>query len=250
MTDIDKNCLSYWFPLIEVAGLPVPETRIVRAGMDLTPMLDGQTVKGVSGFLDELAKAADEFGYPVFLRTGHGSGKHDWSRTCYVTAPGQLGQHVYNLVEWSCTVDIAGLPTNVWAVREMLPTTPFFTAFRGMPICREFRVFVDGPEIVCVHPYWPREALVEGFPSRAVHRGQHFRDLPEDFAKLYESLCVLPRYARARVAEMASRAGEYLGGKWSVDLIETERGWYLTDMAEAHRSFHWDGCPHSQERKS
>lgn len=248
MSDINKTCLSYWFPKIEAAGLPVPKTRIVRTGLDLTPMLEGETVEGVSGFLDELGVAAEVIGYPVFLRTGHGSAKHEWLTTCCVSCPSDSAFHVHNLVEWSFIVD---LPTDVWAVREMLPTKPLFTAFRGMPICREFRVFVDGPEVVCVHPYWPREALLKGFPMCGKGwSGSPLLEVPEEFYLLYESLCVLPRHARARVAKMASRAGSTLGGKWSVDLIETERGWYLTDMAEAHRSFHWEGCPEAQRLES
>ena len=244
---MDKNCLSYWFPRIKAAGLPVPETRIVRTKVDLTP-LDGLP-PGSSEFLSRLSEAADAIGYPVFLRTGHGSGKHEWTRTCCVTEPKQLGQHVYNLVEWSCMVDMAGLPTNVWAVREMLPTTPLFTAFRGMPICREFRVFVDGPEVVCEHPYWPPKALVQGFPRKqSVQWGldEDIRQLPENFDRLYWDLCSLPEGDRRKVTQLASLAGAVLGGKWSVDVLETKRGWYLTDVAEADRSFHWDGCPHAE----
>lgn len=32
---------------------------------------------------------------------------------------------------------------------------------------------------------------------------------------------------------------------WSVDVLETRRGWFVTDMAEAARSFHWPGCEHA-----
>ena len=33
-----------------------------------------------------------------------------------------------------------------------------------------------------------------------------------------------------------------MGGHWSVDILETERGWYVTDMALAPRSWHWPHC--------
>ena len=29
ITNPDENCLSYWFPKIQAAGLPVPETRYI-----------------------------------------------------------------------------------------------------------------------------------------------------------------------------------------------------------------------------
>ena len=38
------------------------------------------------------------------------------------------------------------------------------------------------------------------------------------------------------------------GGRWSVDVLETERGWFITDMAQAHVSHHWEGCPVNEER--
>lgn len=243
MSGIDKNCLSYWFPPIEAAGIAVPETRIVRTELDLTLLIENGLMRGsprgtgVSDFLGDLRRAADLIGFPVFLRTGHGSGKHHWVNTCYVAEAGCLGDHVHNLVEWSCTVGTFGLPTNVWAVREMLPTSPVFTAFRGMPICREFRVFVDGPEVVCIHPYWPELALLDGFRPL---------EEPDGFNKKYRAMCDLRKEEREEIGLMASVAGKTLGGKWSVDLIETERGWYLTDMAEAHRSYHWEGCPEAK----
>ena len=40
--------------------------------------------------------------------------------------------------------------------------------------------------------------------------------------------------------ELASQAGKACGGQWSVDLLETDRGWYITDMAEAVKSYGYD----------
>jgi len=230
--------------VVQAAGLPVPETLIVWPESDLTPLVDGKGVSGFGRFVKDLSGAAKAIGYPVFLRTGWGSGKHDWLDTCYVTREADLAQHVCNLVEWSACAGVMGLPTDVWAVREMLPTEPFFTAFRGMPICREFRVFVDGPEVVCMHAYWPRGALVEGFPMEpGADRKGTARGVPDGFDQAYKSLCGLCTAERDDILEIASCAGRAVGGAWSVDVLDTRRGWYLTDMAEASRSFHWDGCP-------
>lgn len=231
MSRID-NCLSRWFPLIKAAGLPVPETRIIRTDLELARLAYGEEVDPVrkKAFQRRLAAAATAIGYPVFLRTGQTSGKHYWTDTCFLTCEDDLPSHVYELVEFSCMADLMGLPLGVWVVREMLPTKPFFTAFKGMPICREFRLFVDGPEIVCVHPYWPLEAF------------EPCRDLPENFRELHTSMCELSEAERDELCELASRAGLAVGGRWSVDLLETTRGWYLTDMARAETSYHWPGC--------
>lgn len=37
----DRNCASSWLPLIQAAGLPTPDTRIVTGPGDLWRLLDG-----------------------------------------------------------------------------------------------------------------------------------------------------------------------------------------------------------------
>lgn len=92
-----------------------------------------------------------------------------------------------------------------------------------MPACREFRFFVNDAEIECWHPYWPEEALEQGGAGEC-----------------YEALCEVEDQGPLR--KLARAAGFAVGGRWSVDILETERGWYVTDMAEADRSYHWEGC--------
>lgn len=230
----DKTCMSYWFPKIKAAGLPVPRTtmldmpedalRAIYNVFDMLPVGDE-----AEPFFEKVMAVAEDMGFPVFLRTGHTSGKHDWSRTCFVEIRKQIPSHVIALVEFSGLVDFVGLPVNVWAVREFLPTKPVgrCDAYHGMPVCKEFRFFVNGGEIECFHPYWPDKALEQG------------RFVPKDGFEL-EDLYATDDEAALR--EIASSAGLAVGGRWSVDLLETENGWYVTDMAEAEKSFHWEGC--------
>ncbi len=225
----DPNCLSYWFPRIEAAGLPVPETKIVRAAMDLTPLCDGQTPDGWKEFLSELMAAGETVGYPCFLRTGHGSAKHDWDKTCFVSKKEDFGQHVYNIVEWSGCVDIVGLPTDVWAVRQWIQTWPEFYAFRGMPITREFRVFATDGHIDCIHPYWPQDAIRE--PTA------------EDWQERLKRMSRLTAPGERHLRDLAQRATSAVPGAWSVDCLQDRTGsWWLTDMAESDLSWHWPDC--------
>ena len=63
---------------------------------------------------------------------------------------------------------------------------------------------------------------------------------------------IVPNGRRGTMAELrnlASAAGKAVGGEWSVDILETRRGWYITDMAEAYKSWHWKDCPNNLERK-
>jgi hypothetical protein len=236
---MDKTCLSYWFPLLRDAGLLVPRTEIIDAGEEwheMTGVLDGGDEKSMKPFnkvVTAIRQAAEKIGYPVFLRTGQGSGKHSWKDTCYLTDAALVPQHVFNLIEWSAMVDMMGLPYRYWCVREMLPTIPhgICPRYGNMPVCKEFRFFAgstnDGLGYVkCAHPYWPHESLVQGG-----------FDMP---ASLYDMLCYMTN--QPLLYAMARKSASVIGGEWSIDFLETERGWYLTDCAEAAKSFHWPGC--------
>lgn len=236
--NIAPTALSYWFPKIEAGGLPVPRTRIIRmpeaAQKELRATFDGNDAgnAALAPFYAEIASAA--FAFPMFLRTDHTSGKHNWDETCYVRDRESIGQHVWSIVEFSEMAGIMGLPWDTWAVREMLPTLPFGACkyYGNMPICREWRVFVENNRIICHHPYWPEHALFEG-------------KAPADLD--YEAFTRLTDADRDAVLGLASRAGAAAGGAWSVDILETQRGWFVTDMAEAHKSWHWLNCVHAGE---
>jgi hypothetical protein len=231
---MDKTALSYWFPKIEAAGIPVPRTKILRmpkaAQASIWKWFDGEAGDGSEKpFIEELKTAANEMGFPCFLRTDYTSGKHDWDRCCFLKSADQVVQHVYNLAEHSEIVDMMGLPWDVWVVREFLPTLPFGSCptYGGMPLCREFRFFVDDGKVRCWHPYWPAEALERGGAEAVDHA----------------ALCKMDD--EAALTALAEAAGRAVGESWSIDILETRRGWYVTDMAEARKSFHWEGCPHA-----
>ena len=231
----DKTALSFWFPKVLAAGLPVPKTAIVEmpeaAHYAVGATLWGEQVDAapIEAFLTDLRAFAADFGAPFFLRTDHTSGKHYWDTACFVSDLEKLGDHVFAISEFSEICDMFGLPRRNWVVRELLPTMPVGTCpnYGNMPVCKEFRFFVNGPEVECFHPYWPRFALEQG--------GCDLSD------EVFHALCSPDNEDELR--GIASLAGQSLGGRWSVDLLETSRGWFLTDMAEAEKSFHWEGCP-------
>ena len=225
---MNPNCLSYWFPLIE-SLVPVPRTEIIR-GDNLWPLLDGEIPEGWSDFIQDIDSARARIGGDCFLRTGQGSGKHNWSKTCFLPESEGTADHVVELANWSVLVDFMGLPFDVWCVREMLPTSPIGVCpdYGGMPVCREFRFFAEAGQVKCFHPYWPLEALQDG---------GLVGDFPEGW---YEDFCRLEDKEPQRLAEIVSNA---VPGAWSIDVLETKRGWFVTDLAVAERSFHWPGCP-------
>lgn len=166
---MDRTSMAYWFPKIAEVGLPVPKTALVtmsdEEGADVWRLFDGlPPTKASEPFVDRIKAAADAFGYPCFLRTAHTSGKHDWDRTCYLTDPAKILGHVAAIIEYGEIQSMFGLPHDCWAVREYLPIMPVAVCpnYGGMPVCREFRVFVNDGDIECWHPYWPMEALELG----------------------------------------------------------------------------------------
>jgi len=231
----DKTCMSYWFPKIEVAGINVPRTIFAtlpsEAQIDLFNYFDGKEPVGLADpFFARLTAAAEQIGRPCFLRSGHTSAKHDWDRTCRLDVGDDIRAHVMAIIEYGEMSSLMGLPIDVWCVREMLSTIPVGTCpgYGNMPVCREFRIFAADGEILCHHPYWPMYALEQG----------DFK--PNDLAFDYGEFCTTPDMPE--LLKMARNASNVCGGAWSVDMLETKRGWFLTDMAEAEKSFHWHGC--------
>lgn len=223
--------------------MPVPKTKIVRTGIDLTPLCDGLIPDGLCGFLAEINVAIGRLTDnaspppPVFLRTGQGSGKHDWRNTCYLdlAAGDTIPNHVAALVKWSHLVDIFGLPTDVWVVREFLSLQAKFRAmsYGGMPVAREYRAFMVGGRLQCLHPYWPYDAVAQGKPDVSDWRDEWAR-----ISEMSPALWNLVRRLVGRIAPHFDGAGD-----WSIDICPTTDGqWYVTDMAVAGDSFHWTAC--------
>lgn len=228
----DRNCLSFWYPQIRHA-VPTPETFYVTVsdGWRLANLLDGGECWYFDSLCEILWDAAKKVGLPCFLRTGQGSGKHDWKNCCYLTDAELIPQHVMALVEWSHMVDMMGLPHGTWVIREMLDVSPVFrcTAFGGMPVVREWRYFVADGELLYGIPYWPEEALEQGRPDKNSWRD----DLPFLHSPFEGG------------EELARKVAEVIPGRWSVDVLETANSdLYVTDMAIAEQSWGWKEEPY------
>lgn len=241
---IDKTCLSFWFPALLAAGLPVPRTEIVRLSEEdqddlMAVVMAGEGYgppkgDGFDRLVSQLRTHADRIGYPCFLRSGHFSGKHSWADTCYVTGPEQIADHVKAIQYMGECFSMMGMPCGVWVIREFLKPKPYDVAFHadrfgGMPVRREFRVFVRDGVVECLHPYWPPDAFEDRVP---LTEGQ-----AAALAAMNE-----PGIHEAEIRGLAARVGAVLPGYWSVDVLSTDRGWYVTDMAEGGQSWHWPEC--------
>jgi len=245
---INKNCLSYWFPKLQSANLPVPKTEIItvpNGNMIMPPILDGKEFVGMNKLIDDIKIAIANIGtLPVFLRTGQGSGKHRWKNCCYLNDINMIGHHIYNLVEWSHMVSFLGLPHDVWAVREFLPTKPIaiLPRYDDMPLITEVRAFICDGKVICSHDYWPCKSIMNGLSLPPSVTIASVKKESERLHKLVSTTIEQREEAHVVARKVAKTFHD--DGYWSVDLLLTDRGWYITDMANGHESFHEQGCGH------
>lgn len=241
--DVDRNCLSYWYPILQKTGLPTPKTAIIQTECELTRLLAGPDeleVKGLDCFLDHLISSMDLVGLPCFLRTGHTSAKHYWFDTCFINSVERdyLMHHITQIVEFSECACICGLPTRTWVVRELLETDPAFRAFNGdMPVNKERRYWIKDREVIGHHPYWPHDAIVKPIPKERWH----------------DNLTAIQKESQGEIellTRMAKQAAGWFDGAWSIDFLYTKNGWVCIDMAQAKDSFcyfEWPTAPKRQE---
>ena len=237
MSDRPGVSLEEWYPLV-MDLVATPRTVILHAGVDLAPLLYGNEegapdVRAEARQLSvDIAHAAEAVGgYPIFLRTGHTSGKHQWRDTCFVPDRASIPQHIYNIVEYSEMADMFGLPTEVWVVRELLTTEPAFHAFADMPVTAERRYFVVDGKVVGHHPYWPPDSLEDSDTD------------VRDWRKRLEQLNQQPASEIELLTALTEKVGGVLPGAWSVDWLWAQGQWWLTDMAWAEVSYVWSDHP-------
>jgi hypothetical protein len=149
---IDPNSALVWLPAIVDAGLPVPRTEVIRFSPPaLYPILDGE--KPEDDFsIKELQDACQRIGYPAFLRTDLSSAKHDGPRAYRVNSVEDLWRCVYLTFESNALKDLSDI-CQAFLVREFITIPPTFTAFAGLPIGREWRIFADQNAVLCEHFY-------------------------------------------------------------------------------------------------
>lgn len=235
----DKTDMTYWYPKLERAGLPQPETFFLKMGKEAQQgffgLFDGDPITDAAlQFIEDLKFTFDNrVGYPGFLRTGHTSAKHEWEDTCFVASEGaDFLSHVTGIIEYSEMAGIIGMPWDWWVVRKFLTGVQAGVCphYGNMPVCREWRFFVREGQVLCFHPYWPDMALERG--------GMSVEEIAEANKVLHDKSNI------AKASNLAAGAGEACGGEWSVDIFDTESdGLFITDMAEASKSFHMEDCP-------
>lgn len=223
---IKQTDLRYWFPAVQRSGVPYPKTVLIEDGVDfrdLISALDGKQPKTLDGLIESVVEASNEVGVPFFLRTAYLSGKHGWADTCYCRYPKGIGRNIIGLVEATALAD---QPLGCFVVREFLNLQSLFTAFNGMPVAREFRLFIRDGEVLHIQPYWPPQSIRKpSVPDWRYHLGW---------------LNELSAGDKAFLEARARRINSHIEGFWSMDFAKDVKGdWYLIDMARGELSYLW-----------
>ncbi len=228
---LDANDLAYWYPKLKATGVLTPRTVILQTEADFWPLFDDLPSKSAEEFFQKVREAALAFGLPLFLRTGHLSGKHSWKKTCYLENIDDLGSHLMELLSESAMA-MPSMPWSTWVLRQFLDLDVRFKAFYGeMPISVEQRFFIKGGRVICHHPYWPPQAF-EG-----LQRG------PDGWRKKLEEMNDIRPDELLSLKTKSERVSFAFDDAWSLDWARTRDGaWYALDMALARVSWHWPGC--------
>jgi hypothetical protein len=228
--NIHKNSMFYWYPIVQKCDIPSPKTVLVPfKGKIEYKIFDGEKSKDYSAFVKLLETEADKIGYPLFMRTDETSNKFEWGSSCYIASKDKLYGNllcILEMIEMSFGLGFKGV-----ALREFLKLESTFTSHRGMPVAKEFRLFVRNGKLECLHPYWPK-ASIKTKEDKWENKLDQLRLLnPDDINTILQN-----------IAKFGSELPEY----WSIDFCKTTEGkWYLTDMAIGEDSYHWSTCSYA-----
>ena len=221
--------MTYWYPRIsDLAKTPRTLHVPVPDRCNLILLVDRLIPKHLDDFMNNLAFAINRMGTPCFLRTGFTSSKHFWNQSCYLKNPDNLIFHVRELAEFSAIID---QPVTDFFVRELIKTRPIFHTRHGMPVTREFRLFLVDDKVSFIQPYWPADALEHLLSSPEPENWrEHLKSIsqltPEEYA-----------FLEKETLKLRQTLPDY---DWSVDWLQDSNGtWWLTDMARAEHSYTW-----------
>lgn len=219
-----RSSMLYWWPKVQDLNIPMPKTVIPveMSFWDWLKPLDGEHLPNDA--LGIITEAADNLGYPLFMRSDLTSSKHDYENTCFVNNKDSLVGNLVNLIDNNAAYD---LPMQAIVLREFIELEYLFKAFHGLPIAKERRYFVQDGEVLIHHPYWPDDAMqFRGYLVPNEWRAK-LHDLNTETEEEVE---LLSGYAE----QISSR----LDDAWSVDFAKgTDGKWYFIDAAVAHESW-------------
>lgn len=250
-----QNSMLYWYPKLaeavtELSPIEIPDTLFVDieriniyeiAHEADEPIPDAEMdamAQCPARWSDEQIKqAADEIGYPAFIRTDTDSAKNDMKTGSKIRLDSLTEVHdtMDALIRATAHKGGMGPRFNCVAVREWIDIDSDFEAFGGTPIGPEVRVFVRDGDVECHHFYWPFNDDNADF-----HNVDGVDDIEAALAALEETT---EQAMDDVLHDAATHISTHLDGYWSVDFALTTDGtWYVIDAARGSDSWHPNDC--------
>lgn len=241
---INKNSMTYWWPLIKDLDIPQPKTIIIPINLSRHRMLgildgDKESAEAWDSYLPTIKRTLISVtGLPGFIRTDYSSNKHDWDKSCYIDDVDNLKRCITMLVEFTAMADL-GLEALV--IREYIEMASKFTAFSGnMPVNPERRYFIRDGKIQCRHAYWVVEAIAD-WHKLYVEIGKP--RLPDNWLELLVEMNTETDDEVELLTQYTEQVAKAVDGYWSVDFCKAKDGrWILIDMATGEASWHDESC--------
>ena len=239
----NPNNMTNWFPKLVKTGVNIPKTKLVNVDYQAINDLVEKKLdtKAVIDFTENLKKALEEIGYPAFVRSSYSSNKHDWKDTCLIQRDSDLVSHLYEIAYYDA---FASRFATIFAVRELIDTKAHFYAFDGkIPITKERRYFVNDGEVVCHHPYWPEESIMDPRDIK--------NNCVSDWKEKLEDMNFESKDEVGYLSELSKKVSKNFEGFWSVDWLNSKDGtWYCIDMALGNMSYHWKNCKYNLQNRN
>jgi hypothetical protein len=227
-----QDSAKFWFPKIAnlpLAGIRVPKTIMVDYDEEaLSASLLGKETAEYERLYYAVEDATREIVGPAFIRTDITSAKHVGRSAYIVEKPDDLNHALLTTLSHAQLKSYhSKVKSSAIMVREFIKVKHNRTAFRGLPIGNEWRIFAHQVGHQCSHHYWPKEAL-DGM-------------MDDGNEPVWSQAWV-----RTDLQDTAAFVAKLIGvGKWSFDFVEDVNGqWWLVDMATAGNSYHAPECPY------
>lgn len=221
------NCFSQWYPSVVNRQIPSPASEV----FEITPEAYKSVLKEeykpelFYDVVDDIQSFGERFGYPLFMKTGLFSNKHNFENSCLIKETDSREDIARKIMNINYTFMMLSFDISLKVVvREYLDVKPVFYAFGSTPIVEEYRVFASDGVVEGWQAYWPEDSIME--PS------------VDNWEKRLSSISQPSKEVLDTVLGYAKDITEEIGGYWSVDfLIDKNDKPFLIDMADGDESF-------------
>jgi hypothetical protein len=110
--------------------------------------------------IEKIKNFGDKYGYPLFLKNGVFSNKHDFKDSCVINENDDLESIADKIANIQYNAEMFGVELSLeMVIRKYLEVKPIFHAFNETPIVEEYRFFVNDGVAEGWQAYWPQDSI-------------------------------------------------------------------------------------------